>query len=116
MGHVSHRDLDDFLEESRQRQRNIVFPDTVRNARSVDAFLWKGSPNPTRVQQIGAWLFGLTEVGLGACLMTLVGAARRDGEWIPAFVLTVMSVGMIALGIRTLRNGFPRQRSGPNPH
>lgn len=45
---VSHRDLDDFLEESRQRQRNVVFPDTVRNARSVDAFLWKGSPNPTR--------------------------------------------------------------------
>lgn len=72
---MSHRDLDDFLEESRQRQRNVVFPDTVRNARSVDAFLWRGSPNPTRVQRIGAWLFGLTLIGTGVCLMTFVGAA-----------------------------------------
>jgi hypothetical protein len=108
---VSHRDLDDFLEKSRQRQRNVVFPDTVRNARSVDAFLWKGSPNPTRVQRVGAWLFGITFIGLGACLIAFVVVARSDGEWVAAFVMTSMSVGAIALGIRTFRNGFPRRKT-----
>jgi hypothetical protein len=103
---VSHRDLDDFLEESRKRQRNVVFPDTVRNARSVDAFLWKGLPNPTRAQRVGSWLFGRTFIGLGAFLITFVGAARSDGEWVAAFVLTFMSVGAIALGIRIFCNGF----------
>jgi hypothetical protein len=114
IGSVSYRDLDDFLEESRRRQRNVVFPDTVRNARSVDAFLWKGSPNPTLVQRVGAWLFGLTFIGLGACLITFVGAARRDGEWVAALFLTSISAGAIAVGIRIFRNGFPRlQRVSP---
>ena len=108
---VSHRDLDDFLEESRQRQRNVVFPDTVRNTRSLDAFLWKGSPNPTRVQRVGARLFGITFIGLGGCLITFVDAGRSDGEWVTAFVLTSMSLGAIALGIRTFRNGFPRRKT-----
>jgi hypothetical protein len=111
IGGVSHRDPNDFLEKSRQRQRNLVFPDTVRNVRSVDAFLWRGSPNPTRVQRVGAWLFGITFIGLGACLITFVGAARSDGEWVGAFVLASMSVGAIALGIRIFLNGFPRRKS-----
>jgi len=105
---VSRGDLDDFIKESRHRQRNVVFPDTVRNARSVDAFLWKGSPNPTRVQRVGARLFGLAFIGLGACLITFVGALRSGGDWVGAFVLTSMSVGSIALGIRVFRNGFRR--------
>jgi hypothetical protein len=110
IGGVSDRDLNDFLEEARQRQRNVVFPDTVRNARSVDAFLWKGSRNPTRAQRVGAWLFGLTFIGLGACLITFVGVARSDGEWVAAFVLASMSMGAVALGIKIFRNGFPRSR------
>lgn len=86
IGCVSHRDPDHFLEESRQRQRNVVFPDTVRNARSVDAFLWKGSPDPTLVQRVAAWLWGLTFIGLGACLTTFVGSLRSDGEWAGAII------------------------------
>jgi hypothetical protein len=40
---MSHRrDLKSFVDEFRARQQNIVFPDTVRNGRSVDSFLWKG--------------------------------------------------------------------------
>ena len=111
IGGVSNRDLDDFLEDSRRRQRNVVFPDTLRNARSVDAFLWKGSPNPTLVQRVGAWVFGLTFIGLGACLVTLVGAVHSKGDWAGAFVLTSISAGAIAVGIRMFRNGFPRRRN-----
>jgi hypothetical protein len=106
---VSHRNLDGFLEESRERQRNVLFPGTVRNGSLVDAFLWKGSRNPTRVQRVGAWLFGLTFIGLGAEFMTFVGAARSDSGWAVAFISTSISVGLIAVGIRIFRNGFPRR-------
>ena len=109
IGGVSHRDLDDYLEDSRNRQRNIVFPDTVRNARSVDAFLWKGSPNPTRVQSVGAWLFGVTFIGMGACFMTFVGEVWKEGDWVGLFLVASVSVGTIAIGVRMLRNGFPRR-------
>ena len=112
-GGVSYRELDDFVEDSRRRPRKRFFADTVRSARSVDAFLWWGSPNPTRVQRIGAWLFGLTLIGSGTCLMTFVEAARGDGEWGAAVVLTSMSAGAIALGIRTFRNWLRRRRNGP---
>jgi hypothetical protein len=42
-------------------QRNIVFPNTVRN----DLFLWKGSPDATRVHRIAAWMLGFVYVGCG---------------------------------------------------
>jgi hypothetical protein len=55
---ADRKDLDELIDETRAKQRNVVFPDTVRNARSVDAFLWRGSPDAPLVQRIGAWLFG----------------------------------------------------------
>jgi hypothetical protein len=39
-GAEQQRTLSDKL---RSKQRNIVWPDTLINGRSVDAFLWKGS-------------------------------------------------------------------------
>ena len=102
------RDLDKFIDETRTSQRNIVFPDTVRNARSVDAFFWRGSPNPPLVQRIGAWLFGLSfiGVGLGFCSLAVKASAEDDsaGTW----AMILISICCVLLGARTFRNGFPR--------
>jgi len=100
MNHHRGEDREHFIDEIRQKQRNIVFPDTVRNARSVDAFLWRGSPNPTMVQRIGAWLFGLTLIGGGVLFLDL---ARTDG----ALVFLIAAL-LLLLGARVCRNGFPR--------
>ena len=53
-----HRELDKFVDEIRDSQRSIVFPDTVRNGRSVDAFFWNGSPHPTcsENRRVAGWL------------------------------------------------------------
>jgi hypothetical protein len=51
------------------KQRNVVWPDTLRNGRSVDAFFWKGSPTAPFVQRLGAFLFGLGFLSLGAALL-----------------------------------------------
>ena len=47
------------LSEIETRQRNTVWPDTLRNGSLVDAFVWRGSPNATYIQRIGTALFGL---------------------------------------------------------
>jgi hypothetical protein len=45
-------------DDIRARQRSTVWPDTLRNGRVVDSFIWKGSPDATLVQRIGIALFG----------------------------------------------------------
>jgi hypothetical protein len=107
---VSHRrNLDEFIEETSSSQRNIVFPDTVRNARSVDAFLWRGSPNPRLVQRIAAWMFGLVFVGLGAeFFFQAVQERVKYGFSIGVVIILALSLSFVLLGIRTFRNGFPR--------
>jgi hypothetical protein len=106
---MGHRDVDKYIEESRDRQRNIVFPDTVRNARAVDVFLWRRSPNPTVVQRIGAWLFGSTWVGGGLALGMLASKAySRDRDLLAFGAIAVIALFFFAVGIRIFRNGFPR--------
>ena len=103
-----HRNFDKFIEESTARQSNILFPDTVRNARSVDAFFWKGSPNPPLVQKIAAWLFGLSFIGAGLALFTLTIRAWDEGSWLGTVATGIMSLSSVLGGARIFRNGFPR--------
>jgi hypothetical protein len=114
MGHRGN--FDKFIDETRASQRNIVFPDTVRNARSVDLFLWKGSPNPRLVQRIGAWMIGLWLIGIGMLFMSLaahtyveaIDAVKRSEALPPMIVLVIMSAPFVFGGARVFRNGFPR--------
>ena len=103
-----HRDLDKFIDESRDRQRNIVFPDTVRNARAVDVFLWRGSPDPPLVQRIAAWMFGLMFIFLGFAIFALATKVWDDNSWFGVVVTALMSLSCAGIGIRIFRNGFPR--------
>ena len=103
------RDLEKFIDETRDAQRNIVFPDTVRNARSVDAFLWKGSPSPTLVQRIAAWMIGLTFIVAGVTLLPLAAQFRDQTSWIAGLIDAMVNLLIILGGIRIFRNGFPRR-------
>jgi hypothetical protein len=105
MGH-HRRNLDDFIDETRASQRNIVFPDTVRNARLADVFLWRGSADPSLVQRIAAWMFGLGFIGAGTGLFCLAVVSRSS--FADVFVGVSMSVLALFMGIRIFRNGFPR--------
>lgn len=107
--------MEKFIDESRARQRNIVFPDTVRNGRSVDAFLWNGSPNPPLIQKIVAWMFGLFFLALTALgLFAMVLGAHRGivfGDRV-AWILATLPIAVVCayVGIRIFRNGFARRR------
>jgi hypothetical protein len=98
-----------FIDEYRSRQRNIVFPDTVRNARLTYVFFLKGHPHPPLVQRIAAWIFGLMLIGSGLESLSLDVKARiEDGFSIGTVIFATISVAFILLGIRVFRNGFPR--------
>jgi hypothetical protein len=110
------RDLDKFVDDVRARQRNIVFPDTARNGRSVDAFFWNGSLNPPLVQRIAAWMFGLFFLALGLGFVGLaIAALRQDDSWIESGIWALISLALVLIGIRVFRNGFPRRRRAAPP-
>jgi hypothetical protein len=48
-----------MIQEMRDKQSNLLWPQTLKNSRGIDGFLVRGSPNPTLVQRIAAWLIGL---------------------------------------------------------
>ena len=98
-------DLDKFIDETQASQRNIVFPDTVRNARNVYAFLWKGSPSPTLVQRMAAWLFGLLFIAMASLFVGLFFQEGDTKSWWP---LLFVSALLCFLGLKIFRNGFPR--------
>jgi hypothetical protein len=105
-----HRDLDKFIDETRSSQRNIVFPDTVRNGRSVDVFFWRGSPAPTLVQRIAAWMFGLVFIAQGFLFGALAfNVGKKEDSMVGFVVIGLMSLALGAIGIRVFRNGFPRR-------
>jgi hypothetical protein len=54
------------LNEIKCRQNNITWPDTLLNARGVDYLLWHGSASASKVQKIGALIFGCFFVVSGA--------------------------------------------------
>ena len=87
-----------FIGETKAKQRNVVWPDFLINSRSVDAFLLRGSPSPTLVQRIGAWLFGITFMGLGIAFLIL---ASHEGAWL----LGLLVIGLFGLGVRIFYNG-----------
>jgi hypothetical protein len=105
---MGHRRNHDRLEyEYRSRQRNIVFPDTVRNARFTYAFLLKGAPHPMLVQRIAAWLMGLLFITAGLeNLSRDVQARIEDGFSIGIVIMAAISLSFVLLGIRVFRNGF----------
>jgi hypothetical protein len=95
------------IEEIKSKQRNFVFPDTLRNSRSVDEFLWKGSPNAPIVQRMAAWMFGLFFILAG---VAFIDVAYEKHYWI----FGVLSVVWFLVGGKVFLNGF--RRRGANAH
>lgn len=96
------------LEDAKQKQSNTLWPDAFRNSRSVDEFLWKGSPDAPLVQRIGACIFGLT------FMLSGVGFVEIDREITPdrkSIVLVIVGVLFFGAGLKVFLNGFRRRKS-----
>ena len=97
-------DIRNLMGDIESRQRNTIWPDTVRNGRSVDAFLWHGSPDASLVQRIGVALFGLAFFAGGVVFLII---ARHERS----FLAMIMSAGVFFLAVRMLRNAVRRREN-----
>jgi len=84
----------------RSKQENVLWPQVMTNVRSADAFLLKGSPNPSPVQRVAAWIFGLTLFAEGFGIGFV-------GRRLPPVLL--VGVAFALLGAWVFRNGFARR-------
>lgn len=92
------------IEDVKAKQRNIVFPDTVRNSRNVDAYFLRGSPDAPLVQRMGAWIFGVFFL---LCGLVCLDLARKSHSWADI----IYSVAGFLIGGKLLLSGFRRRKS-----
>ena len=60
MPHDDEEAEDGWISDLEAKQRNFVWPDTMRNSRGVDVLFFKGDPKAPMVQRIGCWVFGIS--------------------------------------------------------
>jgi hypothetical protein len=97
-----------YLKEIDNKQRNIVWPEPLINSRGVDEFFWKGSPNPTVVQRIAAWLFGFIFIGI-ACSLFYLAWSLRGSAWV---FFGGGALLFALLGVRHIWSGIFRRKIG----
>jgi len=99
---MNRRDAQDHLtEDVRARQQDVLWPDAMVNSSSVDALLWKGSPNATKVQRVGIAIWGLAFACIGA--VSEMGAYEKRELFLALFGLP-----WLALGAKLCFNAFKR--------
>jgi hypothetical protein len=67
----SDKELDSYIESAEARERNVIWPDVLRNSRSVDEFLWKGARDAPLVQRIGAVILALAYLIVALAFISL---------------------------------------------
>jgi hypothetical protein len=77
------------IESIKDRQRNLTWPDSVRNGRFVDEFLWKGARDAPLVQRIGAVVLALAYVLVG---LAFISIAAEQEKWSAAFFAVLLFV------------------------
>jgi len=83
MSEHPHYQHDPLCDDVELRQRNTVWPDTMRNGMIVDGYLWKGNPKAPLVQRIGAGVFGIAFLMFAVMLGYM---AARASLW-PLYLL-----------------------------
>lgn len=96
-----HDAQDQLIEDVRAKQENALWPRAMVNSSGVDALLWKGSPDATKIQRIGIAIFGLACGCVGA-VSELGGYEKRE------LFLNLFGLPRLALAARLLMNAFKR--------
>jgi hypothetical protein len=89
------------IESITDRQRNLTWPNVLRNGRFVDEFLWKGACDAPLVQRIGAVILALAYVLVG---LTFISIAVEQQKWSAA----VFAVLLFVTGAWFIRNALRR--------
>lgn len=98
--------LNEYIGELKDRQRNTIWPDTLRNSRGVDSLLWKGNENAPPVQRIGIAILGLLFLAVGLDNI-LIG--KEQQSWVAAIFGSFLALVSLRLFRNALR-GVAKKR------
>jgi hypothetical protein len=90
----------------RAGKKTRFWPDTLRNGRVLDSFVWKGSPNATLVQRVGIALFGFLFLS-PALVLVRFGVLQPAPAGFRALML-LFALPWIAIFCKLLGNAFRR--------
>ena len=97
------KSFEQIRQEVEQSQNATVWPDTLRNGRSIDAFLWHGDPNAKPIQRAGLLVFAVTFWLLGVFFIAL---SLASDEWGGKIIGSLMGLSGVLLSIRLFFNAF----------
>ena len=104
-----HDEQQRIIEELKEKQRNITWPEAMQNSRSVDELLWRGDPKAPLVQRVGIVLIASVFFFCSILLFSI----PIDREWEPGFVIPILfGCGSLFVGFRILKNAFRHQKKG----
>jgi hypothetical protein len=113
---MNERDrLHEIREDIEAKQRATVWPDTLRNGSSVDAFLWKGDQHAKPIQRAGLFVFGVAFLLIAIAISSTPFQKKFEDGWGVDFL---MAFAALLLSMRLLRNAFlrpPRLRNVDGP-
>jgi magnesium-transporting ATPase (P-type) len=98
-------ELDRIREEAEAKQRGVMWPDMLRQSRSIDGFLWNGDRKATPVQRAALVLYSL--MFLFVVFLSIVIWIKNDYWVIRAFAVFMGTVSGI-FAVRFARNMFLR--------
>src|SRR5580704_2894344 len=95
--------VSEFIARAGHKQSNILWPDTLTNARDVDQLLWHGSLTASKVQKAGALVFGIAFAGAGVGFLYISSLAN-------SWFLACFALFWILVGIRICKKAFAPTR------
>lgn len=81
--------LQRMMDELEAKQQNILWPQSLKNGRNVNTFLWKGAEKPTASMRLGAFLIGTVYL---IAAVSFCAVAAESGSILP---LSSHSLGYI---------------------
>jgi len=91
--------VSEFIARAGHKQNNVLWPDTLANARDVDELLWHGSVTATKVQKAGAVVFGVAFAGAGVGFLYISSQAH-------SWFLACFAIFWLLIGIRVCKKAF----------
>src|ERR1700733_9555823 len=90
---------DSEIDEVNAKQKNTVFPDTIRNSSGVDAYFLRGDPKAPIAQRVGAWVFGALFL---LCGVVFANFTLKTHSW----AVAIYSIVGFLVGGRIIASAF----------
>jgi phosphotransferase system glucose/maltose/N-acetylglucosamine-specific IIC component len=95
----------ELREDIEAKQKATVWPDTMRNGSSVDAFLWKGDPQAKPIQRAGLVVFGFAFLIFAIVIASIPFEKNFEDGGVIDFLMALFA---LLISLRLFRNALLR--------